>query len=775
MRWLKTNTKLTEISAKYSSYLVSTGKIITDISNDFISLTGFTREEIITEDTYMFLSEKLRLPHNIFNDINASQITLCYLFTKELNAIEVEIYFTPENEYNDVTFYFNKISASSLDVLLPYANQLLSDNVVGMAIYSYPSFILLKANQKYFNDVDKNMSFEKCFGNNAYELFPSFKHSALEKECCKIALAKKTVYFENNKFDKNNEAYYCAANIIAPVIVDNKVKCLIHHHTKAKTISSDNEDIVNKLTAQLEAIVVNLSKALFIVDASGNFITVNKSAKELFTYRKFNDKFEYTSIKAGDPYTVIELYNEDGSKISVKDNPVMHVLNSSIVVNRRCVIKNKFTNVYIDVSGAPVYDKKLNIVMGVFYNTNVSEQVKHENFTETRSDYLYEILDALDLPIMRYSYPDNNLIEINKCAKKDILKFIDFDNLNHKNLTLNNLKVFTDNSDNNCISEIEDTKEAVCIKKYEILKDGNPSYYNIVLQPILNINGLITEIIFLGIDITNEVLENINIEDSLKLRDEFFSTITHELKTPITVIDAAIQAMEFICKDELSDKAQSFVNKIKQNSYRLRRLVNNLLDITRIKADRLNLHKKNIDIVGLTREITESVNIYAQQKGIKLTFTSTFGQKVIAIDEEKFDRILLNLLSNAIKFTSKGKCITVKVGSKTGHVCIEVKDEGIGIPKNKRELIFEKFGQVDSALSRQAEGSGIGLSLVQMFVELLGGSISLESKEDKGSTFTILLPSKRITENKKNKIEINGDRLLNETAIEFSDVYLNLL
>jgi two-component system sensor histidine kinase/response regulator len=106
-------------------------------------------------------------------------------------------------------------------------------------------------------------------------------------------------------------------------------------------------------------------------------------------------------------------------------------------------------------------------------------------------------------------------------------------------------------------------------------------------------------------------------------------------------------------------------------------------------------------------------------------------------------------------------------------VCLEVKDEGVGIPKDKQDLVFERFGQVDSSLTRQAEGTGIGLSIIKLFVETLGGSIYVKSKIGKGSTFTVLLPATRVLENKmkKNLQELTDNRLIQATAIEFSDVY----
>lgn len=264
---------------------------------------------------------------------------------------------------------------------------------------------------------------------------------------------------------------------------------------------------------------------------------------------------------------------------------------------------------------------------------------------------------------------------------------------------------------------------------------------------------------------------------SMKMKDEFLSLISHEFKTPITVILSAIQTMRYICKDELSEKANKYLNIIMQNSNRELKLVNNILDITRINEMHQKVNKRNIGIVSLTRSITESIKVYSAQKGSKLSLSSTFAEKVIGIDEEKYERILLNLLSNAVKYTPNGNSIEVKLFKKVvDHrcmVCIQVKDNGIGIPEDKQEHIFERFGQVDSLLSRQAEGTGLGLSLVKLLVNLLGGEITLESTVGKGSTFTVVLPACKVEESNTESVQdMKNFRLIQAIAVEFSDVYM---
>lgn len=273
-----------------------------------------------------------------------------------------------------------------------------------------------------------------------------------------------------------------------------------------------------------------------------------------------------------------------------------------------------------------------------------------------------------------------------------------------------------------------------------------------------------------------EMEKNDALKKAIELKDEFLSLVSHELKTPITVIISAIQAIEHLCWDQYSDKARGFIGRIKQNAFRQLRLVNNLLEITKIESGQMKPKIGNYDVVFLASSITESVQEYANQKDLNLSFASSIKSKIIGIDDEKLERVLLNLLSNAIKFTPKGKSIFVRVYQTVlDHremIAVEVEDEGIGISEDKQVTIFDKFVQVDSSLTRQAEGTGLGLSLVKLFVEALDGVICLVSHEGRGSKFTVHLPIQQ-AESRPNsqQKQTSDDRLIQAVKVEFSDLY----
>jgi PAS domain S-box-containing protein len=265
------------------------------------------------------------------------------------------------------------------------------------------------------------------------------------------------------------------------------------------------------------------------------------------------------------------------------------------------------------------------------------------------------------------------------------------------------------------------------------------------------------------------------LEKALIMKDEFISLISHEFKTPLNVIYSAVQLIESVYFNKIPERVQELMGNIKQNTFRQLRLSNNLLDITRMNSGITKLNRRNVDIVFLSKVITQSVEPYTNQKNIKIAFKSNLSSKIISIDEEKYERIILNILSNAMKFTESGGEITVTLNENKKSNCVQIKiaDTGIGIPEDKQDIIFERFGQVDSNLSRQAEGTGIGLSLVKLLVNILEGTIKVESKLGMGSTFIISFPIKKEVVDSYSEVCFDVEnRLVSETKVEFSDIYL---
>ena len=312
------------------------------------------------------------------------------------------------------------------------------------------------------------------------------------------------------------------------------------------------------------------------------------------------------------------------------------------------------------------------------------------------------------------------------------------------------------------------------MNKKKLLINGNEVYWNVIFEPMLEVNGEIQEILVLVIDVTTEIKSNIVMEKALKSQGEFLVNISHELKTPLNVIFSTAQLFDMYCKsgslDDKKDSIIKYIDSIKQNSYRLSKLINNIVDLSKIEAGFFKLNLSNNNIVEVVEEIVMSVTTFTDSKGLNIIFDTDIEEKIIACDPEKIERIVLNLISNAIKFSDEGDEIFVDIKDKNEFVEISVKDNGIGIEDKYLDMIFDRFKQVDKSLSRNAEGTGIGLSLVKSIVELHGGSIYVESEFGKGSKFTVMLPSRKVLH--ENMLYSSKVRSENESIqVELSDVY----
>lgn len=282
----------------------------------------------------------------------------------------------------------------------------------------------------------------------------------------------------------------------------------------------------------------------------------------------------------------------------------------------------------------------------------------------------------------------------------------------------------------------------------------------------------------------NNMIDSISMSDRKK--SQFYSNMSHELKTPLSVIFASTQMIDKInlLNDAQSDRRniQKQIKHIKQNCYRLIRIINNIIDSSKYESGYLPVKMRNLNIVSIVEEISLSVVKFAESKGISVIFDTDVEEKIMACDPDIIERIMLNLFSNALKFTERNGSIFVSVNECEDKVIIKVKDTGIGISADKLKYVFERFGQVDSSLSRNQEGSGIGLSLVKSLVSSHNGTIEVYSEPGKGAEFTIVFPVTLLPEESDDtfgrdagpddNVSESGTRnLIEKINIEFSDIY----
>lgn len=311
-------------------------------------------------------------------------------------------------------------------------------------------------------------------------------------------------------------------------------------------------------------------------------------------------------------------------------------------------------------------------------------------------------------------------------------------------------------------------------------KSGESIRLETMESPIYDENGILDGYIYIARDIEHiEQLNNLKIKfDEMKshqdLKNEFFANLSHELKTPLNIFYSIIQLLDMKSEDsneEFKNVYKQYNRGLRVNFYRMFRLINNLIDITKLGAGSIVANFANYDIVFLIEEITLSVVPYANQKNIDIVFDTCVEEHYIKCDIEKIERVILNLLSNAIKFTKSNGKIEVKLDVNDKWINISVKDNGIGIPKEMQSFIFEKFVQVDKSLNRAHEGSGMGLSIVKSLLDLHDGNIELYSKLNEGSEFVILLPNETLDCEDGGMYETRYNIDDQRITLELSDIY----
>lgn len=284
-------------------------------------------------------------------------------------------------------------------------------------------------------------------------------------------------------------------------------------------------------------------------------------------------------------------------------------------------------------------------------------------------------------------------------------------------------------------------------------------------------------------ELTYEVFSQKNEMDKLKeeeeIRTQFFANISHELRTPLNIIGSTFQLLKMhdLDKKEFFKYYRKYENTISQNCSRMLRLINNIIDINKFDGGYFKMNFINYEIISLIENVTLSIAECEKAKERNIIFDTDTEIAEIRCDPESIERLILNLLSNAIKFTEDNGNIIVRVKEQKDYLVIIVKDDGIGIPKEFSKRIFERFVQVDKSFRRNAEGSGIGLSLVKSIVDSHNGEIYLKDSDEKGCEFIIKLPNvKEDLEDNDFSNEINKynkflkEEINNKIFLEFSDI-----
>ncbi|MEB3291592.1 MAG: ATP-binding protein, partial [Synechococcales bacterium] len=232
--------------------------------------------------------------------------------------------------------------------------------------------------------------------------------------------------------------------------------------------------------------------------------------------------------------------------------------------------------------------------------------------------------------------------------------------------------------------------------------------------------------------------QNLRLMEAAQMKSQFLATMSHELRTPMNAIIGFSQLL--LRQQQLSAQQSDMIGRILNNGKHLLALINDILDLSRIEAGRMELKLEKFNLVDLLRSTAEELRSLADQKHLQLVVQNDLENFYVVNDSARLRQVVVNLLSNAIKFTDRGS-VTLEVRElNSEHLIIAVADTGIGIAPEEIPRIFEEFRQVDQSMTRRHSGTGLGLAITRWLVHMMGGHISVSSQVGQGSTFKVDVP-----------------------------------
>lgn len=458
----------------------------------------------------------------------------------------------------------------------------------------------------------------------------------------------------------------------------------------------------------------------------------------------------------------IDLWEEsDVTQFREQENIV--IANKNAKTFYQALTKEDGNKVYLESTIWPIIDDNDNIIGTRGFSIKINDNLffeksldqNQENFREI-TKYCDSVFIISDKERATYVSPSfRNIFESNPDdLYKDINKLQDY----FKRVECNNYDISYEFEFDECNEGTRKIK----------LDNGKEKWISYKFLPIKDFKGNVSK----RLGILTDVTEKIKIEDEKnQLKLDFFSNLSHELRTPINLISSTIQLIKLNLtklSPQEANQIYKYMDIMEINSLRLIRLINSLLDSTRIDAGFIRFNPINADIVAFIEDICDSIVEFTEFNNMHLVFDTDNEEEVVLFDPDIIERIMLNLLSNAVKFNKKDGNIYVNLCTEDDKIKITVKDEGVGIPKEKANCIFERFEQVRSKNSSEKQGSGIGLYLVKSLVTLHGGTIKVNSKVNQGSEFIVIIPKQVVKNGKKILVKKNEELRYSRANIEFS-------
>ena len=649
----------------------------------------------------------------------------------------------------------------------------------------------LDGTYKYVNKeaADKvGLTKEEIIGKTDYD----FRTSEMANICTdgdKLTLKRgKATFVEDKLVDGNIEtAYELFKTILYDSITKEKIICgigkfVINDKSVSNYIIKKCTDIMNSskiidIYVVYNEILGKLKKtteaddvALYLYDKSLNTMDLDIHIGN--NKKKFQDKYVINDI-------IRKEYHENNDCIIVNDlgnNAIKYIYllknNNKLLGSMHIYYKHK----PIDIKEEFV--KYVCLLLSFMQNENILTDNLNKELQMRREsqEKLQMMIDsAVDYYALAKRDGDKTIwLETSKGFNKTIGWTVD--DLNSRNY----IELVHPKDRNKVISTLSKYYKKNCKVSFEVLcKDGNWITVEANLYYLAdNIYMIAANDISVITELKKDKEELQHIVELEGLKAEFFANISHEFKTPLNIILSTVQVIaNFMITNQRypdCDKFYRYINNIKQNSYRLLKLANNMIDITKIDGGFYEINMGNNNIVEVVENIVQSVVVYMKDNKRSIIFDTAEEEIITACDPSQIERIILNILSNAMKFTSPGGHIYVNidVSDECNKLIIRINNDGEPLNAEDSKRIFDRFTQSEQLLTRKSEGSGIGLSLVKSLVEMHKGIIYVNTGVKEGTEFCIELPIRKIMNTASNHVwQKSLNSKVERFDIEFSDIY----
>jgi PAS domain S-box-containing protein len=535
----------------------------------------------------------------------------------------------------------------------------------------------------------------------------------------------------------NGEVHYMTSNISPRT---NKNGKLTGYFGTVQDITTNKLiELALKQSEEEKAVVLNNTQTMICIhDMDGVVMNVNETGARMSGFSK--NELIGRNFKMLIPGEYQDRYNEYLNKIG-----------STGTANGTLEIRTKEGNKRAWLYQNTIYKNNGDAPYVIASAIDITDSVKAKNEVEKQQQIIRQIIDSS--PNVIYVLNEKQEIVV---ANKTFNNYYDY-NADGRTLSVDLFKDHKDIflADAAAIHDLEDGEMIKSEGNLKNIHDDSTHRFTVIKKCFKEKSGKkyllcfcmdITERYQMEIDLkaANEIVER-----SLKVKDQFISNMSHEIRTPL---NAVIGFTDLLTETPLTKVQENYIEIVKTASQTLLALINNILDLSKIESGNLTLEVLPIDVKQIIKDITRLFEPKAKTKNVQINthISNSIPAKVLG-DQLRLSQIIFNLLGNAVKFTEEGSidihCDLVKGPDKQKHyIAFSVKDTGIGVPIDKQGAIMERFTQANTDTQRLYGGSGLGLNIVKSIVDMYGGTLSMESKEDHGTEFHFILPFKNYVE-----------------------------